>query len=353
MEKMIEYNNSYKILLEKLEKDITTDNLKYILDETYIFWNTHKNLIQLFLKNVPYNYNTYFFTGATFLDCDDYEHFPLVVLGKIHIIDDAVSKYIKVINSNMSIKFKKSIKEQIILAIKDNIKVLELNDSNIFVLPVTFFNQLEESQNIIIELANKFVLNLFKKENMTKKELFENYSDIETMQTQIKNEARQILIFSEYNDIDIELKERYIKYINNNVLPFNEGLNDVQKFYFIVYGFFLQALQIAFSCIEYNIIPYLRYDISFHYFTIVANNFHKEYGIDNILIRSSCANMIYKLFDKRRIKDKDFTNFHNNIYKLEINDTIFSFIKREKIDINNYDLKHPPINCTPSQNPFL
>lgn len=336
MDKMNKYNNDYKELLETLNAQIETDNLKYILDEAFVFWNMHKNLIQLFLKNISNNYDTYLFTGATFLDCDDYEHFPFVVLGKVHIIDDPVSKYIKIINSNMSSKFKKKMKEQIILAIQDNLKVLELEKSNIFVLPVTFFNLFDESQKLIRNLANEFMINLFK-EKITKEELIKKNYSLDIFQDQIKDEVKNILIFSDYNDFNLELKERYNRYCQQNILPFNKETNDIEKFYFIVYGFFMQALEIVATCMEYEIVPYLRYDISFHYFSIVAKNFEKKYGMDSILLRSSCANMIYKLFEKDQIKGMNFKEFQDKVNEIEINDKLFLFVEKEKIDLANLD----------------
>lgn len=336
MDKMNKYNNDYQELLETLNAQIETDNLKYILDEAFIFWNMHKNLIQLFLKNIPNNYDTYLFTGATFLDCDDYEHFPLVVLGKLHIIDDPVSKYIKIIDSNMSSKFKEEMKEQIKLAIQDNLKVLKLEGNNIFVLPVTFFNLFDGSQKLIRNLANEFVINLFK-EKITKEELLKKEYSLDMFQDQIKDEVKDILIFSDYNDINLELKERYNRYCQQNILPFNKEINNIEKFYLIVYGFFVQALETVATCMEYEMIPYLRYDISFHYFLIVAKNFEKEYGMDNIILRSSYANMIYKLFEKDKIKDIEFKDFQDKVNVLEIDNRLFLFAEKEKINLNNLD----------------
>lgn len=333
---MKKYNNDYKKLLETLNAQIETDNLKYILDETFIFWNMHKNLIQLFLENIPNNYDTYLFTGATFLDCNDYEHFPLVVLGKIHIIDDPVSKYMKIIDSNMSNKFKKKMKEQIILAIQDNLKVLKLEESNIFILPVTFFNLFDESQKIIRDLANEFVINLFKN-GKTKEEFLAEQYDISIFQNEIKDEVKDVLIFSDYNDINLDLKERYLQYCKQNILPFDEKIGDTKKFYFIVYGFFVQALEIATTCIEYELIPYLRYDIAFHYFSIVTKNLKKKFNMDNILLRSACTNMIHKLFEKDKIKNIKFKEFKDRVNKLEIDAELFSVIEKEKIDLNDLD----------------
>lgn len=336
MNKMKQYNDNYKELLENLNNEIETDNLKYILDEMFIFWYMHKNIIQLFLENIPSNYDTYLFTGATFLDCNDYEQFPFTVLGKIHIIDDPISKYVKIIDSDMSSNFKKKIKEQITLTIQDNLNILNLKDSNMFILPVTFFNRQDESHNTITDLANKFVINLFKGKN-TKEELFDKKYNIDIFQNMIREEVKDILIFSDYNDINLELKERYMRYCEQNILPFNDEISDIQKFYFIIYSFFMQALEIAYSCIKYKVVPYLRYDISFHYFSIVAKNLNKEYNIINILLRSSCANMIYNLFEKDKIKNIQFKEFEYKVNELKIDEKLFTFIEKEAININKLD----------------
>lgn len=63
------------------------ENIKYefsmaILDEIVLFWKRNIGIVQLYLYNDFYNNDGYVFTAATFMDYEDDEQYPFLLLGK-------------------------------------------------------------------------------------------------------------------------------------------------------------------------------------------------------------------------------------------------------------------------------
>ena len=85
---IVNIQDEYLNLLIKIKDQINTENFMCIVDEINIFWTLYTKIINLYLSTISIQDNAYVFTGATYLDLDDFEHYPFVTMGNIHIIDD-------------------------------------------------------------------------------------------------------------------------------------------------------------------------------------------------------------------------------------------------------------------------
>ena len=114
----------YRQLLEELYDEKDKDEFVYVIDEISLFWYSKRNVIELIMGNISDNFDTYLFTGATYLDIGEGEHYPFVSLGKVHIVDDPLAKYAEAIKMNLNDSFYKMMKKQIILAFDDALEKL-------------------------------------------------------------------------------------------------------------------------------------------------------------------------------------------------------------------------------------
>lgn len=83
----------YKELLATLLPKLKSSHSPEALDEINLFWLRHIEEIQLYLKAWFPGENSYVFTAATFMDFEDNEHLPFLLMGDKHILDDPLSKY--------------------------------------------------------------------------------------------------------------------------------------------------------------------------------------------------------------------------------------------------------------------
>ena len=93
MEKMNQIQIEYKILLQKLLPKLKSEFSVQALDEINLFWYRHMDIVRLYLASEFAGAESYVFTAATYLDYDDNEHLPFLLLGKQHVLDDPLSKY--------------------------------------------------------------------------------------------------------------------------------------------------------------------------------------------------------------------------------------------------------------------
>ena len=87
------------------EKYAGGNNIIEIADELYLFWYQYKNVIELYLKSLSCNNNTYLFTGAGYLDVKNNEHFPFITMGQQHLIDDTLVRYLQKITDKSNTFF--------------------------------------------------------------------------------------------------------------------------------------------------------------------------------------------------------------------------------------------------------
>lgn len=131
------------------------------------------------------------------------------------------------------------------------------------------------------------------------------------------------------------MEKRFKDYINKDDLQFLKDGRDSEKFYFIVLSFTIQALDIIFNCINFNLIPYLRYRVTFNYVMIIGQNFLNIPEIKNMLFKSQIAYVIYQIFDKYKFKEIPFSDFYKKINQYNFTEKIESELIERNITMKN------------------
>ena len=118
----------YLQLLQESVKNISEVNPIGIIDNILVFWHSHRRTILLFLNSLEQEDKTYLFTGASYLKVKDNNHYPLISLGKIHIIDDPLCKLAKAFPALAINKAHNFYFEHINHTISDTIEIIEIMD---------------------------------------------------------------------------------------------------------------------------------------------------------------------------------------------------------------------------------
>ena len=85
--------DSYAKLLSVLIPELESGRVPEALDEINLFWIRNIDVVQLYLKAMFSGNESYVFTAATFMDFDDKEHLPFLMIGEKHILDDPLNRY--------------------------------------------------------------------------------------------------------------------------------------------------------------------------------------------------------------------------------------------------------------------
>lgn len=326
-----ELQNNYCDILRTASTEFSTQDLPMIIDEINIFWFANRDLVRLILNNISFNYDCYTFTGASFLDIDDYEHFPFVTLGRTHIVDDPLYKYVNITSEIPNNDFHEKLQEQMLLTMKDNIKIIEEYSDAIYILPVTLLSDVKT--DLIKNASEQAFFSMFK-DNINDLEQYTNScKSIEDVEKVLKEGVSRIIIFSDKNDGN-DLISRFQNF-KAQPHPFSDGTTDAMIFFYIVIGFFMQALSILLMCAEYRMIPYLRYEALYRFTILLGGNFKENTEMQMILFKSICAHLLYNVFDKRRVKATDFIQYISILKKENFSNNIFETLQKNGIDINN------------------
>lgn len=334
-EKAVSLQNDYCYILKEAVSKFSTEDFPMIVDEINLFWFANRDLVRLILNNISVDYDCYTFMGATFLDVDDLEHYPFVLLGRVHVVDDPLYKYTGIISSIHNQYFVEQLREQMLLSIKDNIKILENYSDTIYILPVTLMA--DTDTDLLKKAAEQAFFSMFKDNSITLKRYCNEFINIEDVNKVLRDGVSETLIFSD-DDNGEDLCSRFRNYIAQ-VHPFSDEINEAMIFFYIVNGFFLQAFEILLRCAEYQMIPYLRYEVTFRYTILLGTNFANSMEMQMILFKSICTHLLYRVFDKNKIKDIDFKYFIDNINKVNFNDNLFEALNKNGVNIRKPSFK--------------
>ena len=126
----------YKELLSKLSPKLKSGQVPEALDELNLFWLRHIDEVQLYLKYWLYGEDCYIFTAATFMDFNDNEHLPFLLMGEKHILDDPLGRYSELCGKMERSTDSEFLYRQVIITSQDNLRILEGNDENILAFAV-------------------------------------------------------------------------------------------------------------------------------------------------------------------------------------------------------------------------
>lgn len=337
MNKINNIQNEYLEMLLKIKYKIDTIDYMYIIDEINIFWYSNRDVVTLYLSNITRQDKAYIFTGATYLDVDDFEHYPFVMMGNIHIIDDPLCKYSRVVPECKSQDFSETLRNQIISSVEDNIKILSEYSFAILILPLHLIY--DNDMKLISKVAGNAFLSLFSIENINMNIYFKKFSSIEDIATALKPGIERYIVFDEGEDLGKSLTQRFKNYIDKTNIPLSEGKNDAFKFWMLVYSFIAQALDIILCCSNFNLIPYLRYRVTFHYVTLLEDNFSGVKGSRDILFKCKIAHVLYMIFDKDKIRDISFLQFYKSLNEYNFSDKVEEHLSKNRIDLDNINVK--------------
>lgn len=302
-EAMINVQKEYLALLKNYKKIYNDQHLLQIVDEIRIFWKKKQPIVDAFLKYKIQPYETYLFTSVMMVDYESKEHLPFLCLGKFHIVDDPICKYLLTISSFAQKTFTERLREEIKNTIDDNIKIIENCLQVIWVLPIRY---LYSDSEIMNSKATECFLDLFDGA-ITSVDDFFKLDSIYQIDSMLPEKSKKALVFLETEDPKLSLPERFIRYKNELATDFLGSDNDAVVFFSAIYGNFAQAIDVVFVCELFHLIPYLRYQVAFQYFIYIANSMVSWFDDMNIIMMNALlANIVYNKFNIDKLENYSF-----------------------------------------------
>lgn len=189
--------------------------------------------------------------------------------------------------------------------------------------------------DLIRQQANNVFLSMFSEDIIDIDTYFNKFNTIEDIISGLKPNIETQIIFEEYDDTNISLEKRFKNYINKDDLKFLKCEKDSEKFYFLILSFVIQALDIILNCANFNLVPYLRYKVTFNYVMLMGQNFLNQPKIKSMLFKSQISYVIYQIFDKYKFKEIPFNDFYKKIDQYKFNEKIENELTEKNITMEN------------------
>lgn len=299
-----EYKNLLAEFLKNSDNGLTPANL----DEICLFWFRHIKTIDIFMKNNIRDKNTYVFTGSTFIDFNDGQHLPYLLVGDFHIFDDPLSRYANKCIAMEGTSYSDKLLDQVTITVENNLKLLTDFGDYIIIVPFRFL-RLDKNSDALYQLSEDIFVNLFSNINDLE-DYFKRIRTVQDISDYLNDTGKNILFFSK----SIECESTLSKKIELLLSSLPESLDDYKtpgsRFYAILFGSITQSLDIVISCTTYNCTPFVNNPQVIHYINLIIYLIGRSYGIsDNFLKKVNQAHYLSRSFDFRFFDQIDISDF--------------------------------------------
>lgn len=230
-----------------------------------------------------------------------------------------------------------------LLILRKKIKLLSCGSSEIrYCKQWTFefinITESDEYYSTLIDMSERIILSMFTVEYNDVQQLYGDNSSYEDIERKLLPHIREQLFFDDLKDIKLPLRDRCQKYINanGNIMPFVKKLSEAQLFYMAVSQYFMQALSIVVTMKNYHLIPFIRNDILFQYFSMIYHsNIMNEFSEQDYM-NTYIPYVIQKAFD---FSDRGYQHIKEHIGNGKMINAIMNSFEKGKIPLPNEIVK--------------
>lgn len=342
-----EYLSLLRRHLELIKQGDNEKQYYRFFEEVSLFWLTRKEIIHFFLNKIEFQDKCSFLAGAIYIDIENNGHYEFAPCGKIHIVNDPITKLRVFYTKNLDIN-RQRVDEYLNRVVLDAIKVLSIYSGVFIYLPLDeiFSECQEEKIGFLKESSFCLISSIFTNPCKTEGEFISKYKTIEEIETDIDLKLLDMLIFTDTDDISLSLKDRIKRNIKeSNVLTSSSlrKMNEAEIFLMVAGQYFMQILDIISVTISFKLIPFIRSEVIFNYFLLTYPLFKDNKSIIELLEHTLIAfifNRIYKHYDFSKM---DFEIFLDHVSQNKLIDSIIlrSRLKGETV----FSLKSEEINA--------
>ena len=310
---MKEYNALLKKYEEKIENFSTLD-MKKLIGEVKVFWYCYQKYIEYFISNIEKEDDVVYLAGAVKLDIINKGHLEFIIAGKYRIINEPILKMSRFYNfaeDNIDFNYvNKYLKE----CISDLMVLFEEYDNDFYILPIEPITSLDcqEYYKALSNISEELVLSLFSEKYVSVANIFEESNSYEDVESKLKQNINKYLIFNSLDDYKLTLREKCTNYLkeNGNFITMIKDTSESYIFYILITQYFMQAMAIINLMLNCNIMPFIRNDITFHYFSLIYNSNVVEELSSNDYLYVYIPYIIQKTID---FSDKNYKNIREKV----------------------------------------
>lgn len=340
IDKIIEIQNQYLELLKRINfKELPNKDFDSAIESIKIFWMRNKSAIFLFMTYHCPELETYVHTGNGMISIDDREHYTFVMLGKLHIVDDPISKvsFYKTYDTNQ--EFKQNLILNVRQRAEKTIKLLEDFRDKILVLP--FSSLLVEVDDFIN--AEELFFSMFVDNSITNDNILQKFNSIDELITKIHPAWAHTITFSDSENVTPPLSQRFYSFLEspNNPLM-NSSINEILIFKAIVISHIKFCITILERSILFKFIPFVQSPIIFRYIITIMHGIKKNDNINNLMLKTYISHFLVNIFNTDELSDIEFEFFYHTAQKVNFTDIILDCTFTQQLASNSSIIRTIP-----------
>jgi hypothetical protein len=317
--------------------DLSIVQICTFLDEVRCFWLERLKIVELELEEITQTATCFVLSGAVFLNVAEYEHFYFKSLGDVHLLPDPFMKMelffrrpVDEINHQFTTDYFKR-------AFLDAIEILTTYKGYFLILPIheLSVDDPEEHRKLLDGFFWSFISTAFKTEFESKEEFCSKYSNYEEIEKDLDVFVLDHLLFNDYGDIKLSMRERTKRYqkTQTNISSRFGSISESQSFLVAVYSHIAQITDILYLGTALKIKPYIRFDVTFNYLTLIMYTFANDPVLREMIEKSLLCYLFRRTISEERFETMEFTEYCKLLENRFFMDTVLDRVHMLNLDI--------------------
>ncbi|MFW6016740.1 MAG: hypothetical protein ACOCRK_09910, partial [bacterium] len=308
------------------------------IDEIEILWLKELEVICYELGYLTSNSQCFLLSGATYLNIESNEHYYFKTFGDYHIISDPLLKLEGFFRTNENNVDEKTTINHFRNAYNDTLLLLEKYKDCFFVLPIRelfWKDNRENNLDVLNTYFWKFISEIFNETFDKNKDFCNVNKSFDEIEKNLDKFVLHQLINIDSYDSQLKLKERAKRYQESetNFFALTKNMSEPEIFLLMTRNHIWQVIDILLTCTSIGLIPYIRYEVTFRYMSLIMYSFLKDEVLKDILKNIVIFYVFYKSTDANVFEDIDFDTYCFKLKEVDLLKIIIKKIDNSEIDV--------------------
>lgn len=308
----------YLELLLQYKEYVDNENMSVkqvcaLLDEVKCFWLERVKIVEFELDELTESKTCFVLSGAVFLNVSDLEHYYFKSLGDCHLLPDPFLKmdlFFRTPEENLNREFTVSYFRR---AFFDTLEILTTYKDCFYILPIHEMSveDPEKHHELLNDFFWRFISSIFRIDYKSEEEFCDKYRNFEEIESDLDDFVRKHLIFNGFEDSKLSLREKLDDFSieQKNISALIVEKSEPQRFLFSVFSYISQVADILYICSVLRISPYIRFDVTFNYLTLIMYTFIDEENLKEIIEKSLISYIFHRTIDETIFENLDFSEY--------------------------------------------
>ncbi len=321
--------------------DLSVTKICALLDEVKCFWLKQIRPIEFELEELTESRTCFVLSGAIFLNVSEFEHFYFKSLGDCHIISDPFSKFDMIFRHHEEEINVVDMVDYFKRAFFDTLEILTTYKEYFYVLPIQEIAVEDQQQHrdLLDIFFWRFISSAFHNEFNSFEDFYKQYHSLEEVEADLSKNISDYIVFNDLNERMLPLRERLEIFTGqSNTIALNVSFaSEIQMFLISIFSYIAQIADILYVCSVLRLNPYIRFDVTFSYFTIVMNVFTDDEPLRNMIEKTLLCYIFYRSIDESNFIDISFPSYCNKLKEKSLLNSVLEKIHDKEIDMFNDD----------------